>query len=229
MSEGILTRCKVNLLMMVFMFPETRYNRRVGGTSETASSTGVDSTLADKETGTTSTKIEAGEEKLASRPIRSQRGSIESALPVGRPSKRQFSLIPTPYWEGSQVLFRDFVAPIQIFTFPIVSWAAFTLGFSANCLLSLNLTQSQLFAEPPYNFNPAQVGFVNFSFAVGAIVALLTAGPVSDWVSIRATRRNNGVREAEMRLIALIPYIAICLIGMVVSSSAALIGFRRRS
>jgi hypothetical protein len=131
MSEGILTRCKVNLLMMVFMFPETRYNRRVGGTSETASSTGVDSTLADKETGTTSTKIEAGEEKLASRPIRSQRGSIESALPVGRPSKRQFSLIPTPYWEGSQVLFRDFVAPIQIFTFPIISWAAFTLGFSA--------------------------------------------------------------------------------------------------
>ena len=218
MSEVILTQRKVNLLMMVFMFPETRYNRPVRGISETASSTGDDSTLADKETGTMTTKIEAGDEKLASRPVRSQRGSIESAPPAGRPSKRQFSLIPTPYWEGSQVLFRDFVAPIQIFTFPIVSWAAFTLGFSANCLLSLNLTQSQLFAEPPYNFNPAQVGFVNFSFAVGAIVALLTAGPVSDWVSMRATRRNNGVREAEMRLIALIPYIGICLIGMVVSS-----------
>lgn len=205
--------------MMVFMFPETRYNRPARGVSETASSNGDDSTLADKETGTTTKKIEAGEGKLASRPIRSQQGSIESALPVGRPSKRQFSLIPTPHWEGSQILFRDFVAPIQIFSFPIISWAAFTLGFSANCLLSLNLTQSQLFAQPPYNFNPAQVGFVNFSFAVGAIVALLTAGPVSDWVSMRATRRNNGVREAEMRLIALIPYIAICLIGMVVSSS----------
>ena len=95
--------------------------------------------------------------------------------------------------------------------------------------MSLNLTQSQLFAEPPYNFNPAQVEFVNFSFAVGAIVALLTAGPVSDWVSMRATRRNNGVREAEMRLIALIPYIVICLIGMVVSNSVTLIGVRGKS
>ena len=217
--------CKVNLLMMVFMFPETRYNRPVIETSETASTPGGDdSILADKETGTTTTKIEAGEEKLASRPIRSRRGSIESSLPVGRPSKKQFSLILNPHWEGSQILFRDFIAPIQIFTFPIISWAAFTLGFSANCLLSLNLTQSQLFAEPPYNFNPAQVGFVNFSFAVGAIGALLTAGPVSDWVSMRATRRNKGVREAEMRLIALIPYIAICLIGMVVSSFGRCLG-----
>jgi hypothetical protein len=90
------------------------------------------------------------------------------------------------------------------------------MGFAANCLLALNLTQAQVFGPPPYLFNPAQIGFVNFAFVVGAVVGLLTAGPVSDWVTLRATRRNNGIREAEMRLVAMIPFIAICLIGMTV-------------
>jgi hypothetical protein len=137
----------------------------------------------------------------------------------GRPNKKQFSLIPKLEYEGSQVLFRDIVAPVQIFFFPIILWAALSLGFAANCLLALNLTQSQVFAAPPYNFSPAQVGFVNFAFVVGGVIGLLTAGPVSDWVSMRATIRNKGVREAEMRLVALIPYLAICLVGMTVSIS----------
>jgi MFS family permease len=117
----------------------------------------------------------------------------------------------------SVVIFRDILAPIQIFSFPIILWAAFSLNFAANCLLSLNLTQSQVFAAPPYLFSPAQVGFVNFAFVVGGVIGLLTAGPFSDWVSMRATARNEGVREAEMRLVALVPYVCICLVGMTVS------------
>lgn len=74
-----------------------------------------------------------------------------------------------------------------------------------------------MFAAPPYLFTPAQVGFVNFAFVVGGVVGLLTAGPVSDWFSMRATVKNGGVREAEMRLVALFPYLAICLVGMTVS------------
>jgi MFS family permease len=139
--------------------------------------------------------------------------------PIGRPSKHQFSLIPRPEFEGRDLIFRDILAPIQIFTFPIILWAAFSLNFAANSLLALNLTQSQVFAAPPYLFTPAQVGFVNFAFVVGGVIGLLTAGPFSDWVALRATARNKGVREAEMRLVALVPYVCICLVGMTVSSS----------
>lgn len=124
------------------------------------------------------------------------------------------------HFAGKSLIFRDILAPIQIFAFPIILWATFSFGFAANCLLALNLTQSQVFAAPPYLFTPSQVGFVNFAFVVGGIVGLLTAGPVSDWVSMRATARNGGVREAEMRLIALVPFVCICLIGMVVSIPA---------
>jgi len=87
----------------------------------------------------------------------------------------------------------------------------------------LNLTQSQVFAAPPYLFTPAQVGFVNFAFVVGGVIGLLTAGPFSDWVALRATARNKGVREAEMRLIALVPYVTIYLIEMIVSPCCLLL------
>jgi hypothetical protein len=137
----------------------------------------------------------------------------------GYPSRKQFALFVKPtFIHGSlkETILRDVLAPIQIFFYPITLWAGMSFGFASNCFLGLNLTQSQVFAAPPYLFSTAQVGFVNFAFVGGGVVGLLTAGPASDWISIRLARRNGGVREAEMRLWALIPYIAILLIGMVV-------------
>lgn len=215
--------------MMIFMFPETRYIRPLPSDPDQTSQTSGPSSLAsvkNADINITTTQEEQGQqEKETTQPSSSPRRSIEHVYapttlrPIGRPSKAQFSLIPTPHWEGSLLLFRDFLAPVQIFTFPIIFWATFSFGFAANCLLALNLTQSQVFAAPPYLFNPGQVGYVNFAFVVGGIIGLVSAGPFSDWVAIRGAKRNGGVREAEMRLWALVPYIGICLVGMTVRIS----------
>lgn len=217
--------------MMVVMFPETRYRREHATLSERQTSAGNISNSKEKvnegqikTVTTTNVDSETGTDDIS--PVRSRPTSIEIRTPIyenvgkGRPRRSQFSLIPKLEYDGSNILFRDVIAPFQIFLFPIVFWAAMSLGFAANCLLALNLTQSQVFAAPPYLFTPGQVGFVNFAFVVGGILGLLTAGPISDWVALRAARRNNGVREAEMRLVALVPYIAICLIGMTVRVSS---------
>lgn len=144
--------------------------------------------------------------------------------PVGAPTRAQFSPIPKPrFSHGLGAVVRDVLSPVQIFSFPIVLWAALTMGFAANCLLALNLTESQVFAAPPYLFNSAQVGYTNFAFFVGAVVALLTAGPLSDWIALRKARRNGGVLEAEFRLLSLLPYVAACLVGMVVTA----VGYQR--
>lgn len=221
----------VSLIMMIFMFPETRYIRSISGrSSQTPDSNTVTTSTKDAEVSITQTTIQTTikQEEDTLQPSTPKKTidhvyASRTLRPVGRPSKAQFSLIPKPYWEGSLLLFRDFVSPVQIFTFPIVFWATFSFGFAANCLLALNLTESQVFAAPPYLFNPGQVGYVNFAFAVGAVIALLTAGPFSDWIALWAAKRNGGVREAEMRLWALVPYIAICLIGMTVSA----VGYQR--
>ncbi len=54
---------------------------------------------------------------------------------------------------------------------------------------------------------------MNFAVLVGAIIGLSTNGLLSDWIAARATKRNGGVREPEMRLPAMIPYVIIMLIG----------------
>lgn len=149
--------------------------------------------------------------------------------PSGAPTRAQFSLIPklpqVPFSHGriSAMVIRDVLSPVRIFSFPIVLWASLSMGFAANSLLALNLTESQVFAAPPYLFNPAQVGYTNLAFFVGAVIALLTAGPLSDWIALRKARRNGGVLEAEFRLWSALPYVAACLVGIVVTA----VGYQR--
>lgn len=103
--------------------------------------------------------------------------------------------------------------PIRLFTFPIVDFASLVVAWSAGSFLIVNLTQSQAFSEAPYHYTPQTVGFFNFAVVVGLLLGLGTAGPLSDWVSVCATKRNKGIREPEMRLPALIPYALIMILG----------------
>ncbi|KAI0161814.1 putative MFS transporter [Hypoxylon sp. FL1284] len=151
----------------------------------------------------------------------------------GRPSLWQFSLLPARQrlrstsdagCGAAALLLRDVVSPLRILTcYPIVLWASLAMGFAANSLLCLNLTQAQVFGAPPYRFGADEIGYTNFAFAVGAVVALGTAGPLSDRIALSHARRNSGVLEAEMRLPALIPYIAVNIVGMVFAA----VGYQR--
>jgi hypothetical protein len=130
----------------------------------------------------------------------------------GKPSKQQWKLWQ-PY-TGS--LIHEFLLPWRLLLYPIIELAAFTVSWSASSFLTLNLTQSQVFAAPPYNYSSETVGFFNFAVLVGALIGLATAGPLSDWIAARLTARNGGVREPEMRLLAAVPYVVLMIIGNVV-------------
>jgi MFS family permease len=86
-----------------------------------------------------------------------------------------------------------------------------------------NLTESPLLSSPAYRFNPGQVGYTNFAFFVGGVIGVATAGPFSDWLARRLTRKNNGIREAEMRLPALIPFVCLFIISHIVGA----VGYQR--
>ena len=119
----------------------------------------------------------------------------------GLPSPHQrFLILPPPSPNAFRTLHHTILLPLRLFTYPIILWAALATGFTANVSLALNITQSQVFAAPPYNFSPSQVGFANFALVAVAIVGLGLGGRVSDWWSMRRTRANEGVREPEMRL-----------------------------
>lgn len=233
-----------SLIFIIVAHPETKYERDVTTNSATTSPrlpsgpiTGTDprssssgsETDPKKEEATgrpalTATATAAAEPKSSSASQHSSIPSASSPHIVGGPSKDQFSLVPRlRFNHGAKLILRDVISPLQIFSFPIILWAAFTFGFACNCLLALNLTEAQVFAAPPYLFNPAQIGYVNFAFFVGAAIALLTAGPLSDWIALRSARKNGGVLEAEMRLVTVVPYVCCMLVGMVVTA----VGYQR--
>lgn len=195
----------VLLLFQIFLFPETKWHR-------------VHPNEVAREENTSAPAASESEPEKAVEASQRENTNLENAaerdpwLGRGRPSKKQFKL-----WQldGNNIktTLISFWIPWKLLTFPIVELAAFVVSWSASCFLTLNLTQSQAFAVPPYNFNSQTIGFFNFAILIGALIGLASNGPFSDWISMKATKKNGGIREPEMRLPAMIPYVIISIIG----------------
>lgn len=198
---------------MYFFFPETKYTRE----SSIAQYQHNDEDVKPKEAIKTDDKNSSVGNREHVEPTEIP-PTMAQVLGKGSPSYTQrlgFNLRP----DSAEIKFlpRDLFTPIQLAAFPIIIFGSCCLGFGANCLLVLNLLESPGFSAEPYFFSPSAVGFVNFALMGGGIFGLLTAGPFSDWVSMKLTTRNNGIREPEMRLPALIPFCIIGFIGLLVA------------
>ena len=192
--------------MSLLAFPETKWHHRRVRDIQTESSQPSSTTPAEKLGISVETpSLEYGD---ISRPHTSVRSSVQQ----GKPSKRQFNLFQINA-QPLETLLLDLWIPIKLFAFPIIDFASFVVSWSASSFLTVNLTQSQAFAAPPYNYTPQTIGFFNFAVVIGQILGLFTAGPLSDWISMRATKRNNGMREPVMRIPAMIPYTLVMILG----------------
>jgi MFS family permease len=54
-----------------------------------------------------------------------------------------------------------------------------------------------------YNFQPWQSGLCFIAALIGSFIAIFLGGHLSDWIADLQTRRNDGIREPEMRLPAM--------------------------
>ena len=70
-----------------------------------------------------------------------------------------------------------------------------------------------IITAPPYNWPIANGGLCSIGGALGVLFGL-PIGPISDHIAARLTRKNNGVREPEMRLVALAPAILLTPAGI---------------
>lgn len=193
-------------LLLVFAFPETVYYR-------TADSTGNNSLSAEVSTSLQDENLD----------LEANNGQLDDYVGRGKPSKHQFIGIQMPPKKSRLSSFtHDLITPFLVFFNPIIFWSAMMLASAACLVLLYNLTQSSFLST--YGWSPAAVGYSNFSFFVGCGVGALTAGPFSDWLMRHSTARNNGIREAEMRLPALIPFICIYIVSNVIGA----VGYDRR-
>ncbi|KAL2800663.1 major facilitator superfamily domain-containing protein [Aspergillus keveii] len=196
----------VNLVMLAVFFPETKYSRPTNDPSASSSSSSHE-VVSSNDPKSDSIQLEH---------IDPDDRNLTTVVGKGRPTKSQFRLWQSPDPNWKRFLVRDTFSSITVFFFPIILWAGLNVAGPANVLLYWNLTESAILSAPPNNFSPSAVGYSNFAFVVGGTLGLLTAGPFSDWIAMRATAANNGIREAEMRLPALVPYFITSVVGIVV-------------
>ncbi|TVY68558.1 putative MFS-type transporter [Fusarium oxysporum f. sp. cubense] len=113
---------------------------------------------------------------------------------------------PTP----SQSMARHAGRSLQYLGWPVIFFAGFSYGSYLIWFNVLNATASIILSGPGYGFKPSMVGLSYLSCCLGTIVAAILAGRLSDWLTIKLARRNNGIMEAEHRLWPL----ATCVIGV---------------
>jgi MFS family permease len=198
-------------LTQLFLFPETKWHRmhpRELGTEHNKSVSSPDQTYKIQEPHHTEISDDA-EKGQQQKPTHQE---TDPYLQKGYPAKAQFKL-----WQRTENPFQAIklalLTPWKLFAFPIVELSAFIVSFSASMNLTVNFTQAQVFSFPPYNFSAEQVGYTNFAILAGTGLGLLTNGKLSDWVAQRATRKNRGIREPEMRLPAMVPYVLVMLLS----------------
>jgi hypothetical protein len=171
-------------------------HKTTSSSEEKVSAVGLDGVATEKET------VNAVQEGIFNDLSETATAERDPYLGRGYPSKKQFGLF-TPCKDWIKALAWGFWIPWRLF-------AAFVLSWSVGSFLTINLTQSQNFADPPYS---RTIGFMNFALPVGSLISLATNGRLSDWIAARTTKRNRGIREPEMRLPTLIPYVCIMLLG----------------
>lgn len=199
--------------LVLFGFPETKWHRIHPDELRAMQSKSTSGHSPDEKTVGQAT--EASVVEGVASPVGLAKSETEQRDPwlhKGTPSRQQFGLYQ-PNKHPLQSIVLDLWTPIKLFAFPIVEFASFVVSWSASVFLTLNLTQSQRFAPPPYGFSSESIGFFNFAIVGGGLIGLFTAGPLSDWISMRLTRRNRGIREPEMRLLTMFPYVIIMIIG----------------
>jgi MFS family permease len=204
----------VIFLISLVGFPETKWHRR-HPTEARIIRAGDSSPTNDKETESEGIEKIDTEKQSPTRELAVTKQTTSMRDPYlgkGSPKKSQFGL-----WQTQENMLKsialDVWIPWKMFAFPIVEFASFVVSWSASCFLTLNLTQSQVFAAPPYNFSSETIGFFNFAIFIGGLIGMFTAGPTSDWISARLTKRNRGIREPEMRLPTMIPFVLIMILG----------------
>ncbi|KAJ5771820.1 hypothetical protein N7520_002349 [Penicillium odoratum] len=205
----------VSFVGMFFGLPETKY------CNKSDLSPDVRHELSQSTIEGTTTIGEKGSKQPSEIDIETQltRPDLHPLLGRGYPSPSQrWRLWNKPDTMTFKQLCKHVLTPFHLAIFPITLFASLAVMAGSACLLVLNLTESEGFSRAPYNFSTASVGFTNFALMGGGIVGLGAAGPLSDWVSMVLTKRNNGVREPEMRLLTFIPFIAIAVVGMTVAA-----------
>ncbi|KAF9892977.1 hypothetical protein FE257_000569 [Aspergillus nanangensis] len=134
------------------------------------------------------------------------------------PRRKAFveTLKPWSSINHEEEFFLTILRSFSYFLVPAVFWVITSYGIYIGLgALAFNYTFPLKITAPPYNWSPTNSGLIAVATAVGFALAIpFTA--TSDKLAAHLTRRNNHIREAEMRLPVMLPAMLIAPAGLIV-------------
>ncbi|KIW10079.1 hypothetical protein PV08_11039 [Exophiala spinifera] len=100
--------------------------------------------------------------------------------------------------------FRVFFRTLSLAAYPPVAWSGLIIGVFVGWNIVVQLTSSHTFTKPPYGWPVGGLGLLSISGFIGAVIAFFLGGKLIDIIATRMTDANNGRREPEFRLPAII-------------------------
>ena len=99
----------------------------------------------------------------------------------------------------SEPIWKIFIRPVAFLILPPVLWATLVMSVTIGFLVAISSNFASAFQQT-YGFLPWQSGLCFVAGIVGSLLGIFAGGWCSDWTANFLTRRNNGIREPEMRL-----------------------------
>ncbi|KAK7744456.1 hypothetical protein SLS53_003340 [Cytospora paraplurivora] len=140
--------------------------------------------------------------------------SPSSSLPPRRPFLQTLKFWGV--WERDSDFFLMMARSFTYFLVPHVFWVITTFGiFIGLSALTFNYVTPVKITAAPYNWSELNSGLISVATIIGYVLAFPFTTS-SDRLAARLTKKNNMIREAEMRLGVCLPAMLIAPAGLVV-------------
>lgn len=198
------------LIVAFFVVEETTYHRAPPAISPTTTSTNV-----------VIGGDEGGEKGVTQHDDNSSIAGAAAGRPV--PERKTFAeqLKFWGVWEHDSPFFTMMIRSFTYFLVPPVFWVVSTYGIYIGLgALTFNYIFPIKIVAPPYNWSETSSGLIALASLIAFVLAVPFT-PSSDVLAAKLTRKNGGIREAEMRLGAMLPSMLLAPTGLIIFGFAA--------
>jgi MFS family permease len=108
-----------------------------------------------------------------------------------------------------------FLRPFMMLFTPIVFHGGLIYGLSITFLVVDAVSISVVFGRPPYSFSAQSIGLTYMGPFILAALAMVAAGPLTNYSARLLSRKNNGIYEPEFKLTPIIFYFIFGIMGFV--------------
>ncbi|KAL4908088.1 hypothetical protein BDW74DRAFT_175869 [Aspergillus multicolor] len=158
-----------------------------------------------------------GDEKQVGHATELEALPTSNTSPSAIPKRKSFIETLKPYApiDHEAEFFGTILRSFAYFLVPAVLWVITSYGIYIGLgALTFNYTFPLLITAPPYSWPQTSSGLIALATILGFAIALPFT-PTSDILAAKLTARNGHIREAEMRLPALLPALVLAPAGLI--------------